>query len=110
MPNKLPIIGQEASTPSSQSDQTPRAEEGSISIEKVAEDLRKQDGDLREQEKQIAALVAKEPFLATRDMVYVTVLKYAIPAVAIPLATVFAYTIRLNERMWEQLLKTIPMP
>ena len=51
-----------------ESAKTPTTREGSI--ENIERDLRKQDGDLRVQGERIAALIAKEPFLATKEWVY----------------------------------------
>ena len=64
---------------------TPTTGEGSI--ENIERDLRKQDGDLRVQGERIAALIAKEPFLATKEWVYHRV----VPIVAVFLVGVIYF-------------------
>lgn len=85
-----------------ESPQTPTTREGSI--ENIQRDLRKYDGDLREQEKQIAVLIAKEPFLATKDWVYVMFLKYTVPAITIIIGGLIAYLVHFNKTLVEKIL------
>lgn len=85
-----------------ESPRTPTVAEGSI--ESITRDLRKQDGDLRVQGERIAALIAKEPFLATKDWVYVMFLKYTVPAITLIIGGLIAYLVHFNKTLVEKIL------
>ena len=87
------------------SPRTPTVAEGSI--ESITRDLRKQDGDLRVQGERIAALIAKEPFLATKEWVYVSFLKYIVPSMLLLIGVLFAYLVKFNESLMREVIRAI---
>ena len=94
-----------------ESPQRPISKEGSVDIKDVMESVRRHEGNLQVQGERIAALIAKEPSLATRDWVFVTFIKYAIPIIAVMVSAVFGalfyYLIRFNERSWDKLIEVL---
>lgn len=73
-------------------------------IKQIEEDVRKREGELKEQGQQIAALIAKEPFLATKEWVYVSFLKYIVPSMLLLIGLAFTYLVRFNENIMRAII------